>query len=156
MTSRPTTASQALAEPRLPNLLPESAAAARGGRFAAAITYALFGLADILLFGIHAHGKATFSFTPEFAKVSVPNLVLPAATTCYVCGGITLALAVLRLLSALEIVRLGRVSRRVIIGVVLFLFIIALLAWSDAGQSIPFNVVNLLSGSLDDSIPIML
>jgi len=156
VTSRPTTASQALAEPRLPNLLPESAAAARGGRFAAAITYALFGLADILLFGIHAHGKATFSFTPEFAKVSVPNLVLPAATTCYVCGGITLALAVLRLLSALEIVRLGRVSRRVIIGVVLFLFIIALLAWSDAGQSIPFNVVNLLSGSLDDSIPIML
>jgi len=156
VTSRPTTASQALAEPRLPNLLPESAAAARGGRFAAAITYALFGLADILLFGIHAHGKATFSFTPEFAKVSVPNLVLPAAATCYVCGGITLALAALRLLSALGIVRLGRVARRVVIGVVLFLFIIALLAWSDAGQSIPFNVVNLLSGSLDDSIPIML
>jgi len=156
VTSRPATASQALAEPRLPNLLPESAAAARGGRFAAPITYALFGLADILLFGIHAHGNATFSFTPEFAKVSVPNLVLPAAATCYVCGGITLALAVLRLLSALGVVRIGRVARRVIIGVVLFLFIIALLAWSDAGQSIPFNVVNLLSGSLDDSIPIML
>jgi general nucleoside transport system permease protein len=151
-----TTASRAVAEPRLPNLLPESASAARGGRFAAPVTYALFGLADILLFGIHAHGNATFSFTPEFAKVSVPNLVLPAAATCYVCGGVTLALAALRLLSALGIVRLGRVARRVIIGVVLFLFIIALLAWSDAGQSIPFNVVNLMSGSLDDSIPIML
>jgi general nucleoside transport system permease protein len=151
-----TTASQAVAEPRLPNLLPEPAEAARGGRFAAPITYALFGLADILLFGIHAHGKATFSFTPEFAKVSVPNLVLPAAATCYVCGGITLALAGLRLSSALGMVRVGRVARRVIIGVVLFLFVIALLAWSDAGQTIPFNVVNLLSGSLDDSIPIML
>ena len=99
MTSRPTTASQALAEPRLPSLLPESEAA-RGGRFAAPITYLLFGLADILLFGIHAHGNATFSFTPEFAKVSVPNLVLPAAATCYVCGGITLALAALRLAAA--------------------------------------------------------
>jgi ABC-type uncharacterized transport system permease subunit len=152
---RVTTASQALSEPRLPNLLPEPAAA-RGGRFAAPVTFALFGLADILLFGLHAHGNATFAFTPEFAKVSVPNLVLPAAATCYVCGGITLALAVLRLLSTCGVVRVGKVARRVVIGVVLFLFVIALLAWSDAGQTIPFNVVNLLSGSLDDSIPIML
>jgi general nucleoside transport system permease protein len=151
-----TTASQSLSEPRLPNLLPEPAGAARGGRFAAPVTYLLFGLADILLFGLHAHGNATFSFTPEFAKVSVPNLVLPAAATCYVCGGITLALAALRLLSVYGVVRVGKVTRRVVIGVVLFLFIIALLAWSDAGQTIPFNVVNLLSGSLDDSIPIML
>jgi len=151
-----TTASQSLSEPRLPNLLPEPAEAARGGRFAAPVTYLLFGLADILLFGLHAHGNATFSFTPEFAKVSVPNLVLPAAATCYVCGGITLGLAVLRLLSVYGVVRVGKVTRRVVIGVVLFLFIIALLAWSDAGQTIPFNVVNLLSGSLDDSIPIML
>src|SRR6202012_3466198 len=51
---------------------------------------------------------------------------------------------------------LGQLWRRVIIGVVLFAFVISLLAWSDAGQSIPFNVVNLLSGSLNNSIPIML
>jgi len=151
-----TTASKSLSEPRLPNLLPEPAGAARGGRFAAPVTYALFGLADILLFGLHAHGNATFAFTPEFAKVSVPNLKVPGAATAYLCGAITLALAVLRLLSALGMVRLGRVARRVILGAVLFLFIVALLAWSDAGQTIPFNVVNLMSGSLDDSIPIML
>jgi len=79
---------------KLPVLLaPEAGNAARFGRFAAPITYALFGLADILIFGLHAHGSATFSFTPEFAKVSVPNLVLPAAATCYVCGAVTLALA---------------------------------------------------------------
>jgi ABC-type uncharacterized transport system permease subunit len=40
--------------------------------------------------------------------------------------------------------------------VVLFLFIVSLLVWADGGQSIPFGVVNLLSGTLSDSIPIML
>jgi len=151
-----TSATRSLREPPLPALLPEPAAVTWAGRFAAPITFALFGLADILLFGRNAHGNATFAFTPEFAKVSVPNLVVPGAATCYLCGAITIALAVLRLLSVLGVVRVGRVARRVILGVVLFLFIVALMAWSDAGQTIPFNVVNLLSGSLDDSIPIML
>jgi ABC-type uncharacterized transport system permease subunit len=151
-----TTASQSLSEPRLPELLPADGGAARGGRFAAPITFALFGLADILLFGRNAHGNATFSFTPEFAKVSVPNLTLPGAATCYVCGAITLVLALVRLLEVTGVLRLGRVWRRVILGVVLFLFIVALMAWADAGQTIPFNVVNLMSGSLNDSIPIML
>jgi general nucleoside transport system permease protein len=145
---------------RLPVLLtpgPTGSTAARfGGRFASAITYAVFGLVNILVFGLHAHGSATFSFTPEFAKVTVPNLSLAAAATCYVCGAISLALAVVRVLDVLGVIRLGRVWRRVIVGVVLFLFIIALLAWSDGGQSIAFNIVNLLSGTLDDSIPIML
>jgi general nucleoside transport system permease protein len=145
---------------RLPVLLspgPSGSAVARfGGRFAAAITYAVFGLVNILVFGLHAHGSATFSFTPEFAKVSVPNLSLPAAVTSYVCGAITLALAVARALDVLGVIQLGRVWRRAVVGVVLFLFIIALLVWADGGQSISFNVVNLMSGTLDDSIPIML
>ena len=111
---------------------------------------------NIAVFGVHAHGSATFAFTPEFAKVSVPNLGFPGAVTCYVCGAVTLLLAVVRLLAAVAVIRLGRVTRRVIVGVVVFAFVISLLAWSDAGQTIPFNVVNLLSGTLDDSIPIML
>jgi general nucleoside transport system permease protein len=145
---------------RLPNLLPPDPdagpAASWAGRFAAPATFALFALADILLFGIRSRGDATFSFTPEFAKVSVPNLALPGDVTCYVCGAVTLVLAGLRLASLLGLVTLGKAGRRVAVGLVLFLFVIALLAWSDAGQSIPFNVVNLLSGTLDDSIPIML
>jgi simple sugar transport system permease protein len=132
------------------------AAASWGGRFAAPITYAVFGLVDILVLGLRAHGSATFSFTPQFAKVTVPNLTVPAAATCYLCGALTLALAVARLLDVLGIVRLGRVWRRVIVGVVLFLFIVALIAWAAGGQPIPFNVVNLLSGTLNISIPIML
>ena len=152
-----TTVAPSPQSPRLPVLLPsETSGAAWGGRFAAPITFAVFGLVDILVFGLHAKGSVTFAFTPEFAKVSVPNLVLPAATVCYVCGAITLVLALVRFLSALGLFGLGRVTRRVFVGLVLFLFIIALLAWSDGGQSIPFNVVNLLSGTLNVSIPIML
>jgi simple sugar transport system permease protein len=145
---------------RLPVLLsPDPAAGAGafwGGRFAAPVTYVVFGLIDILVFGIHAHGSVTFSFTPQFAKVTVPNLTLPAAVTCYVCGGVTLALAAARLLAVLGVVRLGRVPRRVIIGVALFLLVVSLLAWASGGQPIPFSVVNLLSGTLEGSIPIML
>ena len=137
-------------------LPPAPSGAGWGGRFAAPVTFAVFGLADVLLLGIHAKGHATFAFTPEFAKVTVPNLTLPAAVTCYVCGALTLALAALRLLAALSLARLGRGWRRLLVGLMLFLFVISLLAWSDGGQSIPFNVVNLLSGTLSDSIPIML
>ncbi|HEX6452249.1 MAG TPA: ABC transporter permease [Trebonia sp.] len=156
MTS-PASTSPAPPAPKLPVLLPPSSSGAGwGGRFAAPITFAVFGLADVLLLGLHAKGHATFAFTPEFAKVTVPNLTLPAAVACYVCGALTFALAALRLLATLSLVPLGRGWRRLLVGLVLFLFVISLLAWSDGGQSIPFNVVNLLSGTLSDSIPIML
>jgi ABC-type uncharacterized transport system permease subunit len=152
-----TLSSASAAPARLPVLLPpERSGASWAGRFAAPVTYAVFGLVDILVFGRNAHGSATFAFSPQFAKVHVPNLVLPAAATCYVLGGITLVLAVVRLLSAMGRITLGRVALRVLIGFVLFAFVVSLIAWADAGQSIPFNVVNLLQGTLNDSIPIML
>jgi ABC-type uncharacterized transport system permease subunit len=154
------TSSSASSTTRLPVLLPggpgAGSAASWGGRFAAPIAFAVFGLVDILVFGVHAHGSATFEFTPEFAKVTVPNLVLPGAGTAYFCGAVSLLLGFLRLLSALRLLSVGRAALRVVVGLVLFLFVIALISWSDAGQSIGFNVVNLMSGSLDDSIPIML
>src|SRR6185437_220848 len=81
---------------------------------------------------------------------------LPAAVTCIACGAVTLALAVVRLLAVLGRVRLSRAANRVMIGVVLFAFVVSLMAWADAGQAIAFNVVNLLQGTLNDSIPIML
>ncbi|HET6196679.1 MAG TPA: hypothetical protein VFE12_13030, partial [Acetobacteraceae bacterium] len=154
----------AAASDRLPVLLspgPADGTRTFGGRFAAPVTYLVFGLLDILVFGLHAKGDVTFSFTPQFAKVTVPNLTLAAAATCYVCGALTLALAAARLLDVLgsapfSRVRLGRVPRRVVIGTVLFLFVIALLAWAGGGQPIAVGVVNLLAGSLNLSIPIML
>jgi simple sugar transport system permease protein len=113
----------------------------------------LFGLVDLLVLGLFAHkGDAVLAFSQPFAKVSVPNLSLPAAVTCYVCGGITLALAVVRALLPSR----AAAWRRATIGVVVFLFVVSLLCWADAGLATAFNVVNLLQGTLNQSIPIML
>jgi simple sugar transport system permease protein len=135
-------------------------------RFALPATLALFGLVNIAVLGVRAHGSATLAFTPEFARVTIPNLTLPAAAACYFCGALTLLLAAAALVPAVApgAVPLlqGRAWRRASIGVVLFLFVVALLCWSDVAQSsggsqaIPINIVNLLSGSLSQSIPIML
>jgi general nucleoside transport system permease protein len=121
-------------------------------RWLAPVTFAVFGLVNIFVLGLNSHhGDATFAFSQEFAKVTVPNLSLPAATTCYVCGAITLVIAALR-----AFLPFSKVLKRVAIGVVLFLFVLSLLCWADAGQTTAFNVVNLLQGTLNDSIPIML
>jgi general nucleoside transport system permease protein len=112
----------------------------------------LFGLIDIVGFGLYArHGDAEFVFSTEFAKVTIPNLGLPAAATAYVCGGIAVAAGLLR-----GLVPLGAVARRVCIGLVLFGFVLALLCWADVGQSNPLSVINLLQGTLASSIPLIL
>jgi len=121
-------------------------------RMVAAAAFGLFGLVDIVGFGMYApHGSAVFAFSQDFAKVTVPDLSLPAATTAYVCGAISLALGAGRALRPA-----GAVARRVSIGLVLFTFVLALLCWAQAGQSIPFNVINLLQGTFEASIPLVL
>jgi general nucleoside transport system permease protein len=121
-------------------------------RYIAAAACLLFGLIDILGFGMYAkHGDATFAFSQEFAKVTVPNLSLPAAATAYVCGAVSIAVGVLR-----AVVPLGKAARRVCIGVVLFAFIVALLCWAESGQSFPLSIINLLEGTLASSIPLIL
>jgi simple sugar transport system permease protein len=123
-------------------------------RWLGPVAFALFGVMDIV-FGLYAHhGDVVFAFSQPFAKVSVPNLSLPAAVTCYVCAGVTLALALLR--AVLPAGGLSALWRRVSIAVVVFLFVLALLCWAGAGQSTAFNVVNLLQGTINQSIPIML
>ena len=121
-------------------------------RWLAPAAFVVFGLVTIFALGLNAHhGDATFAFSQPFAKVTVPNLTLPADVTCYVCGAIALLMAVLRAFLPLSIA-----LKRVTIGVVVFVFVIALLCWADAGLSTAFNIVNLLQGTLNDSIPIML
>ena len=156
----------AVVAPRLPVLLPSEPRVSRTRRFAGPVVFLAFGLVDILALG-RAHGSATLAFTPEFAKVTVPNLTLPAAATSITCGVLTLLLALARLLEVTGTIRTGsphttRLWRRIALGLVLFLFVLALLCWSDASQSssgtqaIPINIVNLMQGSLSQSIPIML
>ena len=121
-------------------------------RWVAPAAFAVFGLVTIFALGLNSHhGDATFAFSQPFAKVTVPNLTLPADITCYVCGAIALLMAVLRAFLPLSVA-----LKRVTIGVVVFVFVIALLCWADAGLSTAFNVVNLLQGTFNDSIPIML
>jgi ABC-type uncharacterized transport system permease subunit len=121
-------------------------------RYGPALALALFGLVDILVLGLFAHsGDATFAFSQPFAKVTVPNLSLPAIQTCFACGSATVVIAIGRIF-----VRGRALWRRVMLAAVVFLFVVALLCWADAGQSVAFNVVNLLSGTLGQSIPIML
>ncbi|HEY1620648.1 MAG TPA: ABC transporter permease [Streptosporangiaceae bacterium] len=121
-------------------------------RVVAAATFVLFGLIDIVGFGKYApHGSAIFAFSPPFAKVTVPNLSLPPAVTCYVCGGISLAAGVFR-----GLLPMPAIARRVSIGIVLFAFVIALLCWAQAGQPSPLSIVNLLEGTLEASIPLIL
>jgi ABC-type uncharacterized transport system permease subunit len=121
-------------------------------RWLAPTMFAAFGLVDIFVLGLYAHhGDATFAFSQPFAKVTVPNLTLPAAVTCYVCGALSLAMAALR-----AFLLFGVTLRRVTIGVVIFLLVLALLCWADAGLATSFNVVNQLQGTFNDSIPIML
>ena len=59
--------------------------------------------------------------------MTVPNLKLPAAETAYALGAATIALGALRLLNV------GKVVRRISIGLVLAFFVISLLCWAYAG-----------------------
>ncbi|HEV2373338.1 MAG TPA: ABC transporter permease [Streptosporangiaceae bacterium] len=121
-------------------------------RYLAPATFVLLGAVNIAVFGNFAHhGDAVFAFSQPFAKVTVPNLDLPATTTCYVLGAVSICLGVLR-----AAVNLGPLSRRVSIGAVLFCSVVSLLCWAYAGQFTDFNVVNQLEGTLETSIPLVL
>jgi general nucleoside transport system permease protein len=121
-------------------------------RWLAPVAFLIFGLVDILLLGGYSHhGDAVFAFSASGAKVTVPNLSLPARATCYVCGGLTIALALARAFAPMS-----KAWRRVAIGLVAFLFLVALLCWTDAGQAIPFYFTTLLQDTMNQSIPIML
>ena len=137
---------------RAPVVKAEAAPVTTWRRWLGPATFAVFGLVNIFVFGLLAHhGDVTFASSQPFAKVTIPNLSLPAAETCFACGALTLVLAALR-----AVVPLSTVWRRVTIGVVVFLFVLALMCWAGAGQTTTFNIVNLLQGTLSQSIPIML
>ena len=122
-----------------------------GRRWVAPAAFLLLGLIDIFYFAHYAHpGDATLAFSQPFAKVTVPNLSLPGKQTAYVMGAASIVLAVVRVFD------IGKVWRRVTIGLVLFFFVIALLCWAYAGSTNTFNVINLFQGTLADSIPLIL
>jgi general nucleoside transport system permease protein len=121
-------------------------------RLVAASTFAVFGLVDIAAFGAFSHkGDATFALALPSASIHVPSIHAPAAVVCYAVGAATLGLAAWRATTDPS-----RRARRLSIAAVLLFFVISLLCWSDAGNAIPINAVNLLQNTLIASIPLIL
>jgi general nucleoside transport system permease protein len=124
-------------------------------RLIAGGVFVLFGLVDILVFGLFAHkGDATFAFALPGASVHVPSLHLPAAQTSYLLGAVSILLGV-----AYATVDESKLAKRLSIAAVLLFFVISLLSWADTGSwadGIPVNVVSLLQSTLAASIPLIL
>jgi general nucleoside transport system permease protein len=145
-------------------------------RFVAAITFIVLGLADILGFGMFAHkGDAIFALSLSGSGVQIPSIHAAAAITCFVCGAISLCMGGLRFLSDLQLgagtdataaggaatwlrsaTDLSRTGKRVSMAVALLCALISLVCWTGAGSSTPLNVVGLLQGALQASIPLIL
>jgi simple sugar transport system permease protein len=122
-------------------------------RYLAAGTFILLGLIDVFVFGLFAHrGDAVFALSLPGAKPHVPSIRVPGAITAYVVGVISIAMGITRI-----VVDLSRRGKRITIAVALLCFLIALLAWADAGNSVgALQVIDLLQGTLTASIPLVL
>ena len=120
-------------------------------RYFAAGIFMLLGLIDILAFGLFAHsGDAVFAFS--LAGTHVPSLRVPGAPVCFALGAVSIAAGAARAL-----IDLSRLGRRLLIAAALLSFILALLSWADAGNSIaPVNVTNVLQGTVIYSIVLVL
>ena len=124
-------------------------------RYLAAAVFAVFGLIDMLVFGLFAHkGDATFALSLPGASVHVPSIHAPAAPVSYTLGAISILLGAAR-----AVFNQSTAVRRLSIAAVLLFFVISLLCWADTGSwanGIPVNVVSLLQNTLTGSIPLIL
>src|SRR5260221_1079875 len=122
-------------------------------QYFAAGTFVLLGLIEIALFGLTAHsGDAIFPLSLSGSGIQVPSIHVPAAPACFVLGAISIGAGVLR--ATTELSRLGR---RLVIAAALLSFLLALLCWADAANSVgPVNVVNLLQGTVTAAIALVL
>jgi simple sugar transport system permease protein len=122
-------------------------------RYLAAGTFILLGLIDIFVFGFFAHrGDAVFALSLPGATPHLPAIHVPGALTSYVLGAISIGLGIMR-----AVVDVPPWAKRLSIAVVLLCFLLSLLAWADAGNSVgPLQVIDLLQGTLTASIPLVL
>jgi simple sugar transport system permease protein len=122
-------------------------------RYVAAATFITLGVIDIALFGLAAHpGDAIFAWSVSGSGIQVPNLNVPAAPACFAFGAVSVGTGVLR-----AVTDLPRRAKRVTIGVALVCFVLALLCWADASNTVgSINVILLLQGTLLAAIPLVL
>jgi general nucleoside transport system permease protein len=122
-------------------------AARRAGFGAAAV---VLGLVMLVAFGLgSASGlDATFVLSRGGEAVELPDVTVPARVTALVLGALVVALGA---------AQLGGVLKRrtyLVFGVVLALFVVALLAWAARGADT--SIIGLLDGTLRRSIPLAL
>jgi general nucleoside transport system permease protein len=122
-------------------------------RYIAAGTFIALGIINIAVFGLTAHaGDAVFALSVSGSGIQVPSIHVPAAPACFAFGVISIGLGVLR-----AVTEVSRRAKRITIAVALLCFVLALLCWADAANSVgPLNVVLLLQGSLLAAIPLVL
>jgi general nucleoside transport system permease protein len=121
-------------------------------RYLASGTFIGLGVLNIV-FGLTAHaGDAVFALSVGGSGYQVPSIHVPAGPACFVFGAISIGLGVLR-----AVTDLSQRDKRLTIAVVLLCFVLALMCWADAGNSVgPLNVILLLQGSLLAAIPLVL
>jgi general nucleoside transport system permease protein len=132
--------------------MPRTAGVAVSRRYAVGGLYVLLGVLSLLAFGIGTPSgqDARFGLTLEGARVSVPDLVLPARPSA-------IALSVLiALLGLVRIVRGSNPGRLAgwLTGLVLVSLLGAFLCWSVAGQEV--SLVGIAQGTVFLSIPLVL
>ena len=122
-------------------------------RYLAAGTFIGLGLIDILVFGLLAHGgDAVFALSLPGTSPHLPSIHVPGALLSYIMGVISIGLGILR-----AVADLPRWGKRLTLAIVLLCFLLSLLAWADAGNTVgPLEVVDLLQGTLTASIPLVL
>ena len=140
------------AEPVLP---PDGGADGAGGvsasrRAAFGAAAVVLGLVMLVAFGLGSESglDATFVLSRGGEAIELPDVTVPARVTALVLGGVVVALGA---------AQLGGLLRRrtyLVFGVVLALFVLALLAWAARGADT--SVIGLLDGTLRRSIPLVL
>jgi len=116
-----------------------------------------FGIAGVVLglialaafgFGSESGLDFTFVFSRAADAVQIPDLTLPARTTCIVLA------CIITLLGALQIVGVLWTRIYLVFGIALALFVVALLAWAARGDDI--SIIGLLDGMLFRATPLAL
>jgi general nucleoside transport system permease protein len=122
--------------------------ASRRAAFGAAAV--VLGLVMLVAFGLGSESglDATFVLSRGGEAIELPDVTVPARVTALVLGGVVVALGA---------AQLGGLLRRrtyLVFGVVLALFVLALLAWAARGADT--SIIGLLDGTLRRSIPLVL
>jgi simple sugar transport system permease protein len=122
-------------------------------RYLAAGVFTALGVIDIAVFGVHARpGDAVFALSLPGNGIHIPSIHVPAAPACYLLGAISIGVGALR-----AVAEPGRRGRRLTTAVAVLCFLLALLCWADAANSVgSVNLIDLLQGSVIAAIPLVL